>query len=366
MKKILAILILNTICYSAYGKTFEHNNMRLDVNGYAGYKYITSSAQDTVNNSEPELGLALSLQLTDNLSAYTQFAYANDIETSLVYSFLSYDYLINPDFRVGIKAGKLRHEYGLYNSSRINPRTRQGVIMPQSIYWDSLRYRLASGVGINFNLRWKNLELSYTIDQPTVTDPQYEGLVWAPGLLNQVTSDFGSHQIASLKYSFSTIPLIFKASWTNNNLGSDNTKIHDIVFPDNNEQIMELLNLGVEYNYEKLTLSAEALLINTFFTEWDNFYSHGTSYTAKYEFSDKIDLRINYNYYYTPALQRNKWLQNTNDINIGINYHEDDWMIGAEVHQVNGARWTNPADQSRGQEEYDNWYIFAINAVYFF
>lgn len=223
MIKFFSAIILYIVSLSCSAVTYDYDSLKLHINGYVGYKYVTSSTSNNAIPSEPELGLELSLDINDNWSAYTQFQYDEEIENALTYSFLTYqNNFSTDDFMLRINAGKLRHDTALYNNTRINPRTRQGVIVPQSIYWDSLKHLLTSGNGINVNLKFDNLEIGYTVDQPIVSNPKQEARVWTGPLLNQIDTYFGSHQLATIKYSFDEVPVVLKSSWTRLDLGNDN------------------------------------------------------------------------------------------------------------------------------------------------
>jgi hypothetical protein len=372
MNKILLIVLLvlsNNVLAGGY--TYKNDNISFNANGYLGYKYIYTSAKHENEPSEPELGLALSLDIGNNLSLYTQFMYDEDIENALVYSFASYDKLITEDLTIGIKAGKLRHDFALYNADRINPRSRQGVIVPQAIYWDSLDYLLTSGVGINFNFKWKNLEVSYTIDAPVVTNPEAEAKMWSAVLVKSLQDDFGNHELLTVKYSFDSIPLLIKGAWTRLNWGDDITPLGKAIaggIPDPND----IITLGFETRIDSFTFSAETLVIKpglvNSWRETDRF-SYGTSYTAQYEVDENVKLYTNYNYYYTAALGRSKppyWFTHTHDVSVGVNYHQNDWQVSAEVHKVQGGRWVSYNNWIEDPESYKDWYMVGVNAVYFF
>ena len=347
----------------------EKDDIKLHINGYVGYKYITSTAKNTAIRSEPELGLDLSLDINNNWSAFTQFTYDSTIDNALVYSFLTYEKVLTENFSFRVDGGKLRHDTALYNNVRINPRTRPGVIVPQAIYWDSLQNILASGNGLKFTMKFNNLEFGYTIDQPIVTDPKNEAFIWTSGLLEEIDAEFGSHQMALLKYSFDEVPLTLKATWTRLDLGNKNTKLLKMVLPEysTKNQVVEFLNSGFIWEGNTWKFSAESLIVKPFYTEWLQNNSIGYSLTLSKDISEHITLYTNYNKYESNPLRPTvSWYQTTEDINVGLNYHEKNWMIGAEVHHINGGRWVNPSDFREDPTAYKEWWMFGINAVYFF
>src|SRR5574343_132428 len=86
--------------------SYSHNDFKFDANGYVGYKYVTASQQHSVLHSAPELGLTLSAQYGNHWSAYTQFAYDEQLDRSLIYSFLAYDTQLTDDVTITLKGGK--------------------------------------------------------------------------------------------------------------------------------------------------------------------------------------------------------------------------------------------------------------------
>ena len=372
MINILLFLLLYSMSLCVEALTFTHNDMQLNVNGYVGYRHISTTAQNSNIVSEPELGLALSLDLDNNWSMFTQFYFEESLDNALAYSFITYQNQLSKDFQVRVNAGKLRHNFGLYNDTRINPRTRQGVIMPQAIYWDSLRHLITSGEGVNVGIKWNQLELGYTIDNPIVTDPIHEAKVWSSTLLNEIHTSFGSHQLATLKYTFTTLPVVLKSSWTRIDLGNDNSYIVKYVFPgyENDNQVSQIWNNGIILTKGDWTLSAEMMILKPFFGAWFNSDKHalGVSYTAEYEINENVSVRANYNSYKTPPKKYppQPWYTYADDSNIGVNYHRDNWMISAEVHHINGGRWVDPTDWAQNPNSYKEWWMVGLNAVYFF
>ena len=372
--KPIKILLLSAVCGVANAFSFQYDNgIRLDVNGYGGYRYVDSTAPDHSFGSAPELGLLLNLHLNDNISLFTQFKYGSTLDQSIVYSFISADKWISDDLTINMKAGRLRHDFGLYGNARINPITRNGVISPQSIYWDALGLNLVSGDGVNFNIKWKSLTLGYSIDKPIVSNATTSAYEWTSGLLKSINSYFGAHQLATIKYAPTDIPLVIKASWTGMDLGNNNSPRLGMLLPGQQyaEQRVDMINIGAEYSWDKLTLSAEAISVKPFFASWGDFndFSLGTSYTGIYEINDNLNFRVNYNEYSVSHATRSTtipWNNDTRDINFGFNIHKDKWMVGIEAHHINGGRWANVADYTADPNAYKDWWMIATNFAYYF
>ena len=371
---VLGLLLISNNCLAV---TFEKNDIKLDVNGYVGYKYIISSEQNTTIKSEPELGLMLSLQLHDYLSIYTQFRYDETIDNALVYSFASFDYPIYEDLSISLKAGKLRNSLSLYNDLRISPRTRPQVIMPQAIYWNNLGTILTSGVGVRLDVKWKNLEVSYSIAEPIITDPVSDAKAWAGALIEKTSTKFGDSQVAYVKYTGDDIPVTVKSSWTRFNLGNNYTPVYQFLFPDDykRDNIFHLFNNSLQYTWrDKLILTGEHIFVKGSLNEWDEpkNWSYGWTVSAKYELTEYLSIYTNYNQYVSKISKLNSLIKTpqnlatTSDINGGFNYHRDDWQIGIEAHRIQGARWMNSDDYKSDPNGYDTWWMVGMNFAYFF
>jgi hypothetical protein len=377
MTKLYACALgLALVSLTAQAERFSlPGDMKLDVNGYIGYKYISSSVKNSAIKSSPELGLLLSLQATENLSFYTQLAYDQRMDTSLVYSFAAFDWQFENGLRTSIKAGKLRQNYALYNTTRINPRTRQGVIPPQAIYWDSLSTLLTSGIGVSGQVDYSNFEVGFTVDKPISIDPKQEADTWTTGLVDKVQVGFGSRKSAYLQYSNDEVPIKAKLSWFQLNLGNNYTLPMKYLFPEylNKDQIVNIYLAGIEYSpTDKLTFIGETLFIKAFFNTLSHVekWSNGYSFTAKYDLTEYTTPYINYNYYHSQHVDRTPpipWqYEHTSDINAGINYHHDNWQVGIEAHYIQGGRWTMPNDFNSNPAAYKDWTMVGVNFAYFF
>jgi hypothetical protein len=245
--------------------------------------------------------------------------------------------------------------------------------MPQSIYWDSLNLIMTSGDGINGSIKYKGFELNYTMDAPLVANKTTEANVWAPHILNSINTSFGSHQLVSVAYDFDSIPLRIKSDWSKIDLGSDYTAPFKYYYPNmtKGSQGAEMVTSGIEYKGENFVLAAESTMVKPSYMKWSQvgeFYK-GYSLTGSYEFTDNITGRINYNEYNNKS-DLLKGLPDhymyAKDINVGVNYHKDNWQVGAEVHKINGGRWLNQQEFLANPSSYKEWYMVGINIVYFF
>lgn len=374
---LLSILLLCSSITLAGTTQYDFGiNHNIQYSGYVGYRHLFS--ENTISETydgtgHPELGANI-IYNNDNFQIFNQFRYGDNIDTILVYNFMQYTFNLADETNLTIKGGKLRHDYGLYNISRINPRTRQGVIMPQSIYWDAFDEFMTSGTGVGFTLQYKDLELSYTIDDPTIPNSEKTARVFTNGAMNTISGYFGSHQIATLAYSSSQLPLLIKTSWMRMELGKDTKPILREIRPQlaNKNAYAETITLGMEYKWDRLILAGETMWFRVSDQSWtdvDNL-NKGYSLTATYQLTEQLDVRLNYNEYNADGSKTlhstTPWMDYYRDLNLGLNYHKKNWMIQVEGHHINGSRALDLNDVTSDADAYKDWWMVGMNVVYSF
>lgn len=372
-------LLLLTVLLSSNSIAAQYNiddNQNIQYFGYAGYQYLytRNNIKSTFDNAgSPELGLNIIYNNRD-FQIFNQFRYGTDSGIYLVYNFMQYTFNLKEDIDFIIKGGKIRNDFGLYNTSRINPTTRQGVIMPQSIYWDAFDEFLTSSSGVGATLKYKDYELTYNIGDPTIVNNQKTTRVFFGNTMNSVSTSFGSIQNASLTYSPVNSPLIVKGSWIHAAFGNDTGPAMKYVDPEliHTNIKLDAFHVGGEYRYKQFTTSAEMVLFRSPNVDVTDFrqMNKGYSFSEVYEVNDNINLRLNYNQYVSQQSTRyhpmDPWVGSFKDLNFGINYHEKKWMIQTEVHHINGAMTIDSQDYQSNPGAYKDWWMIGMNINYSF
>ena len=79
------------------------------------------------------------------------------------FGLMDYGFNLSDDYRLGIRAGRVRVPYGLYNDTRDVAFTRPSILVPQSIYYEGSRNLTISADGflvyVQSNKPWGNLNL---------------------------------------------------------------------------------------------------------------------------------------------------------------------------------------------------------------
>lgn len=133
-----ALLLLAPTCVSA---------LDYQLHGSAAQGYAYSDGNLAYGSSENgsvdfyELGLNGSVELAPGLLASGQLlvrdAGANDNGAlRLDYGLLDYQFARAPDYQLGLRAGRVKNPFGLYNDTRDVVFARPGIQLPQSIYFE--------------------------------------------------------------------------------------------------------------------------------------------------------------------------------------------------------------------------------------
>lgn len=84
----------------------------------------------------------------------------DDQKLRLDYGFVDYTLASGMDARWGLRLGRIANSVGFYNDTRDVPFTRPGILLPQSLYFDSSRLFAADGISFYGELRTQSGELS--------------------------------------------------------------------------------------------------------------------------------------------------------------------------------------------------------------
>jgi hypothetical protein len=158
MKKLIVFIILLSATFSFSADWWE----KIRINGFLSQSYLKSSDNNFLapNSTDGtfevnELGLTISSQLSDKLRVGMQLL-ARDMgdignnEVKLDWAFADYHY---SDY-LGLRVGKVKLPFGLYNEARDTDFLRATAFLPQGLYDETKRgFMIAyQGIGIYGNL----------------------------------------------------------------------------------------------------------------------------------------------------------------------------------------------------------------------
>ncbi|RFC33443.1 MAG: hypothetical protein DID92_2727744906 [Candidatus Nitrotoga sp. SPKER] len=166
--------------------TFAHaiNLMgsELQLHGFLTQGLVTTSDNNFLGQSNKkastdfrEIGLNASLRPTSDLQLSAgllshKAGGTDNGEVRLDYGLVDWTVSSNEQGRSGIRLGRVKNSYGLYNKTRDVAFTRPSVLLPQSIYFERTRNLTVAGDGVEFyldrNYEAGNLFVTFALGKP--------------------------------------------------------------------------------------------------------------------------------------------------------------------------------------------------------
>jgi hypothetical protein len=156
-----------------------------------------------------EIGLNASLQVADDLRLAGQILSraAGSLDNGspkVDFLLLDYNFVVQEDYNSGVRIGRVKNPYGIYNTVRDVPHVRPGVFVPQSVYFETFRDALISVDGANLYLNSRsflgdiNLDLYAGVTQ--VKNQMVEYQIYQ----KDIAGDF--RDVDAFGFKFSIIP----------------------------------------------------------------------------------------------------------------------------------------------------------------
>ncbi len=183
MRTRLSIAVILAWVIPSAAPALEFVEGKLQVHGFASQAAIKTTDNRYFGNSSgtsfdfTEIGLNASYQSTPNLLFSGQVLVRRagemyDGTPSLDYGLVDFAPVSNTEQRLGVRLGRIKNPFGLYNETRDVPFTRPGIFLPQVIYYDKVRNLLLSYDGIMFYgdryLEQGNVSLNLGVGQSVI------------------------------------------------------------------------------------------------------------------------------------------------------------------------------------------------------
>ena len=160
MKIFLSILI--TLSLSAHTLSSTSIKDKIHLTSFIAPTLIHTTdnnffgdTDDDIGTDYMEIGLIGKYDFTERFSFVAELLYkgvgASKNEPDIDFAFFDYNYFQNFNHNLGIRLGKIKIPYGLYNSTRDAPFTRKMIFLPQAIYFENYRDPAFSQRGVDFN-----------------------------------------------------------------------------------------------------------------------------------------------------------------------------------------------------------------------
>ncbi len=371
--------------------------------GFLSQGYTYTSANDFFGNSQgdgslefTELGLNVLGHPLPNLLFAVQGLYrdtggSDENDFRLDYANLDLSLPFSEDLTFGVRGGRVKNPFGLYNEARDAIWTRPSVLLPQSIYFDSLGLRtsiLASDGGILYG-RYRFGEHAFTTELrigELLTDPTtvdfITGFTAGPGTLS-------GRPLLGGRVGYEWQEGRFRLLFTAVDVDQDFEPSSPTGSPGNAKIFAPLVSAQV--NLEDWSFTGEYLRISSdrsgftpggvlleqtsesYYLQAEYRFAPSWSAIARYDalFADSDDHDGSATARAT-GLPRHRFF--AKDLTFGLRWEFlDDWLVAAEYHNVDGTAWLSPVDNpgindpARVREVSDgHWDLFTLMFSYRF
>ncbi len=369
----------------------------LQVHGFLTQGYFLTSSNRVFGHSEGdgsldfiEAGINASWTPLPRLQLAAQLLFrragaGHESDFDLDFGLMDYAVLSTVDRQLGIRLGRIKNTLGLYNDTRDVAFTRPSILLPQSIYPESLRESSVSAhvaqVYGELRNRWGDLSLEFAGGFPRGDNLDTELAIFLqdfPGGFENELSFVGrlAYQLDGGRYKLAVSGAQVNTTYEPRLLPPDDLQAGSDRF--------EFLILSAQYNGERWGFTSEYALRHTedqgFGPSFPDASFTGESYyfQGMYRVSAKWEAFVRYDVFYanrddrdgakTEALfgipSRNLFAK---DWTIGARYYVTPaFMVAAEYHHVYGAGWLPRQDNPDLSATDKKWGLFALLVSYRF
>jgi len=396
---------------------FQTGKDWLQVSGFISQAVLTTTdnnylgkTNDDVSFDFREVGAVVSVQPLPNLRLSTQLlsrqAGANDDGSIEVdHAVVSYDFIDNADWTVGVRAGRLKAVLGWYNETRDVPFTRPGIFLPFSVYAERVRNSYFFQDGILLRGEWRHdlNALSWhagyhrpRVDRDEIVDiaplpnnnvPNAEGKGSADaGMVydidggrvrlgvfyqeNRIDIDLdgdlsvGEFSLANFDggIALTNRKAVFSFEYTLDRWSFVAERAHAWIRADVSSRNPALAPIVSEFNQRLTSPAYYYQLIYRASEVWDFFARYDRFAFDKGDMNgDELAANPSFNFRGLPA-----YAFYSSAYSVGVGLHLDSaWLVRAEWHNVEGAGWLNAADnENKALKKY--WDLFAVQLSYRF
>ncbi|WP_239190566.1 porin [Candidatus Nitrotoga sp. HW29] len=361
----------------------------IQLHGFLTQGVVTTSDNNFLGQSHNkastdfrEIGVNASLRATTDVQVsaglLSHKAGATDNgEIRLDYGFIDWTISSNEQGRSGVRLGRVKNSYGLYNKTRDVAFTRPSVLLPQSIYFERSRNLTLAGDGAEFyfdrNYEAGNLFVTFALGKPQIgSEASKVALV---GLLPNGRFEPKVAQISQVmyegdggKYRLGYTALRYDTHY--------NPGAKDVLQAGQLKSTVQILS--AQYNAENWSLTSEYALrpISTrnFGPNAPDSTTHGESYyiQGSYRLAPKWEALLRYDVLYTDSKDRDGQAYAAATHRPGFSRFSKDWttgvrfdltpelMLRAEYHHVDGTAYLPVQDNPDPRTLERRWDMFML------
>ena len=365
----------------------------IHIHGYLTQDFFHSSdnnvngqSDDGISPGRTEIGLNISYQPFDHLtfSAQGLFRRAGNIDKGSVrldYGVADLSLFNYQNGYIGIRGGRIKLPYGLYNETRDVAFTTPSILLPQGVYFDRSRSLFTSADGGSFYAQhrtsWGNFSFKFNVGLALGDHEEIKTAFLGASARGKFEPN---PAIATrLMYELNGGKYVLADSYVD--LTLEYNPVKNDVFSAGSTRIQPVV-LSAQYNGEKLGLTGE------YFYRWNTSKGYGIIPGHK-SVSESWYIQGSYRFtsYLQGVIRYDTLTQDIDDRNgkrpasFGLPNHiafAKDWMTGlrwditpswmlrAEYHRINGTAWIAQADNQDRSKTRENWDLYALQISYRF
>ena len=367
---------------------------RIQIQGFAAQTLINTTHNDFFGNSQnrissefTEAGLHGAWQAFDKLRVSGQLLYRRAGETDkdalrLDYAHADWRLHQTKDHQLGLRIGKVKIPYGLYNETRDVPFTRPGILLPQSVYFDNSRSLVIAAPGAFFYgggvHDWGSTEWSVGAIRPDFNSSAVEYNFLGgdlPGKLN------GQHAFGA-RFRWDS-PGDTTLAFTYAEADADYAPAALDPFSAGDVRFRNLM-ISIQHRFDTLTLTTEygrpKVRLNGFGGALPDASSPAETFYAQAEWrvAPAWELLVRHDVFYRSRADRNgrafeaatglpAHSMYAHDTTLGLRWDATpSVMLRAEYHRVNGTSWLPGPDNPNPLARERDWDMWLLQAAWRF
>ncbi len=385
-------LILCFFCKPAFSLELTEN---IQIHGfltqgafYTSDNNYSGKSDDKVSFDQTEVGFNIFWQMNEKIdfSAQSLYRRAGAVENSdlrLDYGMMNINLLSNENNYFGVRLGRIKNPYGLYNETRDVAFTTPSILLAQSIYLERSRSLFVASDGVQLYSRhqlvggWLSLKANY--GKVHNDNNEIQRILFGSIAQGKLDSD-DAFFIGQIRYNFQSDRYVFALSYADITLeyepgeqdpvGAGSARFRPYIL--SAQYNGEYISLTSEYYYSKNELRGFGSVLPDTSPVTINWYVQGN-----YRWSHQWQTILRYDVNYLNNDDRKGSVFERNGLPAHIGFTKD-WMIGlrwdispslmlrGEYHYINGTSWTSNADNPNRNKTKQYWDLLALQLSYRF
>ncbi|TAL55982.1 MAG: hypothetical protein EPN89_00015 [Methylovulum sp.] len=348
---------------------------------------VYGQSDDGISPGLTEIGLNAAYQPFNRLRFAAQGLYrrggaVDDSSARLDYGLADLTLWTYKSGQIGIRGGRIKIPFGLYNETRDVPFTHPTILLPQGIYFDRSRSLLRSADGGSFYIdqrtNYGNFAFKFNVGSPLGNHQEIRSSILGPNAQGEFEGQPG--MATQLNYEINGGEYIFAVSYMD--LELDYQPLAGEPLSSGKAHIQPLL-FSAQYNGEKFTLTAE---YDYRWNELSHFGPHVPDFNSiteswyiqgSYQFLAQLQATVRYDVLYNnkddktgkraAAFGLPNHIAYATDWTFGLRYDiNTSWMLRADYHRIHGTAWLSQADNPDRQLTVQDWNLYGLQISFKF